>query len=83
MISKKQNNAELFCNCSNLNNQDRFLSVKEVSEIVGLAVSTIWLKVSQNALPAPYKISTGTTRWSLIEIMEWMDSIKSGGHGNE
>lgn len=79
MISKKQNDANLCCNCSNLK-PDRFISVKEVSEIVGLAVSTVWLKASQNALPAPYKLSTGTTRWSLIEIHAWMESVKNGGH---
>jgi predicted DNA-binding transcriptional regulator AlpA len=48
-------------------NQPQLLNVKEVSELVGLGVSTVWKQVRKGNFPAPIKIG-GATRWRRIDL---------------
>jgi predicted DNA-binding transcriptional regulator AlpA len=60
---------------------DRFISVKQVSDILGIGVSTAWLwKNNKPAFPQPIKLSTRCTRWSLSEVHSFADSLKATRH---
>ena len=50
----------------------KLLSVKQVSEITGIAVSTIWKYVKLEQFPKPFKLSMRCTRWTSDEIDEWI-----------
>lgn len=47
--------------------QKQLLSVKEVAEILGLGVSTVWRQVKQGSIPKPIHIG-GSTRWRIADI---------------
>lgn len=49
----------------------RFLSVREVAQIYGLGVSTIWRKASAGEFPKPIKTGPGMTRWRYEELEAW------------
>ena len=51
----------------------KLLRVTEVSEITGLAVSTIWQYAREDKFPKPYKIAKKATRWSAQEVDEWIE----------
>jgi len=53
----------------------RFLSVQQVKEIVSLSVSTIWARVKQGTFPKPHKLGDKITRWTSIDVQQWMDEI--------
>ena len=46
---------------------DRLITVKEVAELLGCSVSTVWRRVKKGLLPPPIRM-LGMTRWSLCEI---------------
>lgn len=49
--------------------QDKYISVKQVSEILGIGVSTCWLWMkSKPEFPKPMRSGKRYTRWSLKEI---------------
>jgi len=47
----------------------RFLDVKEVAELLGLAVSTVWKLTSEGVLPAPTRVVPGGPRWWLDDVV--------------
>ena len=46
----------------------RFLDVREVGELLGLSVSTVWRLSSEGVIPAPSRVLPGAPRW-------WMDDV--------
>lgn len=55
--------------------QERFIRVKEVSEITSLSKSSVWSYVKElDGFPQPFKIGKNVTVWRLSEILKWMDS---------
>lgn len=53
---------------------DRVIRVGEVSGILGIAKSTVWLWDSQGKLPKSFKLTPSTTVWRYSEIMDWLDA---------
>jgi len=54
--------------------QTKLLRVKQVSEITGIAVSTIWKYVRLNEFPKPFKLSMRVTVWDSNEVNEWINN---------
>lgn len=50
----------------------RLLRIKEVSEISGLKLSTIWKYVKLQEFPQPFKLSMRVTVWDSNEVDEWV-----------
>jgi predicted DNA-binding transcriptional regulator AlpA len=49
--------------------QDKYISVKEASKILGIGVSTCWLWMkSKPEFPKPVRSGKSHTRWDLKEI---------------
>lgn len=52
----------------------QLIRVKEVAELLGFGVSTIWRKVKEDpSFPRPHKISERITVWQLSEILNWIN----------
>lgn len=56
---------------------DPLLSVKEVSQLLGVGVSTWWLWVKHGKAPQPIKLGPRTTRWRHSSIVTMID--QAGG----
>ena len=66
--------------------QIKLLRVKQVSELTGIAVSTIWKYVRLEQFPKPFKLSMRVTVWKNNEIEEWIEAQLNGNpivYGNE
>ena len=48
--------------------QDRLVTVRELSSILSVGKSTIWAWVAAGRLPAPLRFGGRCTRWRLSEI---------------
>jgi predicted DNA-binding transcriptional regulator AlpA len=60
---------------------DRFISVKQVSDILGIGVSTAWLWHNNKPdFPQAIKLSSRCTPWSLAEINSFAESLKATRH---
>lgn len=58
--------------------QERLITYKEVSEISGLARSTIYEKVQSGKFPAPVKLGDGpksSVKFKLSEVMAYINSL--------
>ena len=55
---------------------DKALSVREVSGVSGLSVSSIWSLSKKQQFPSPFKLSENRTAWSLREVQQWLDERK-------
>ena len=51
----------------------KLLRVKQVSELTGIAVSTIWKYVKLEQFPQPFKLSIRVTVWDSLEVQAWID----------
>ena len=60
------------------NQPTKLLRVKDVAEITGLGVSTIWKYVKLGQFPEPFKLSMRVTVWQSDEIYKWIESQLSG-----
>ena len=54
---------------------DKFIRIKQVTEIIGIAPSTIyqWLREGSHGFPKPIKIGGKTTLYRLSEVTEWVN----------
>jgi excisionase family DNA binding protein len=50
------------------------LTVKEVSDLLGIAVRTVWKHVSSGTLPEPIRIGR-SARWDLSELKECLQEM--------
>ena len=57
-----------------MNSENRpFLTIKEVSELIGISVSTINRSIKRGHFPPKVKISAGRTVFIRQQIEEWID----------
>ncbi len=54
-----------------------FLTIKEVSELLGISVSTINRLIKRREFPSKRKISPGRIVFMKYQIQEWIDNRKS------
>lgn len=59
----------------------RYISVKQVADIVGLSRSTIWRLRSRDLFPEPIRLSPGRVAWSVTDISEWISSRRAENLG--
>jgi len=52
--------------------ENKLLTIKQVSEIVGFKISTIYKFISKNDFPAPIKIGR-SSRWKFHDIQKWIE----------
>jgi prophage regulatory protein len=57
---------------------DKFLRVRAVVEITGLARSTIYALAKASRFPSPFKLGARSSAWSQREVAAWMESKKQG-----
>ena len=50
----------------------RVLRLEEVCQLVGLARSTIYAKVSAGGFPAPIRLGSRSVGWRLADIDRWL-----------
>jgi prophage regulatory protein len=53
---------------------EKLLNIKEVSKIVGLKKSTIYLYIQQNKFPKAKKIGK-LSRWKLSDVRRWIKEL--------
>jgi prophage regulatory protein len=58
---------------------DRLIRLDEVKRRVGLGKSMIYKLIQEGRFPAPYKISSSASRWSDLEVVAWINDMKTGG----
>ncbi|MGC5798860.1 helix-turn-helix transcriptional regulator [Sphingomonas sp. NFX23] len=58
---------------------DRLLRLRDVSRVVGFSRSKIYKMIRNGQFPAPYKPGGASSRWSEMEIAEWIDGVKAAG----
>ena len=60
------------------NSENRpFLTIKEVSKLIGLSVSTINRLIKKGDFPSKVKISPGRMVFMKYQIQEWIDNRRS------
>lgn len=60
---------------------DRLLRFREVSRVVGFGRTKIYKMIRNGQFPAPYKPGGASSRWSEMEIAEWIDGVKAARDG--
>ena len=58
----------------------KLISLDEVSELVGLKKSGIYLRISEGSFPGPIKLGTKCSRWNLTEIQAWLEKAVEARH---
>lgn len=53
------------------NNQRKFLRLRAVIEVTGLAKSSIYAKAKDGTFPAPFKIGERAAAWDADEVAAW------------
>ena len=66
-----------------MDTSSKLLRIDEVSKMTTLAKSTIWLKVSRQAFPAPIRLSPAICVWRASSIEDWIDSRCAQGVKND
>ncbi len=60
------------------NSENRpFLTIKEVSNLIGISISTIHRLIKKGDFPSKIKLSPGRKVFMKFEIDEWIESKKS------
>jgi len=59
----------------------RYISVKQVADIVGLSRSTIRRLRSRGLFPGPIRVSPGRIAWSIADINSWIASRRAENLG--
>jgi predicted DNA-binding transcriptional regulator AlpA len=55
--------------------QKRLLSVRELSEYVGLSPQTIYNKINRGNFPIPYKKVFGLLKWEMEEVNDFLNKL--------
>lgn len=56
-----------------INDETRYLKDRTVAAMVQVHPVTVWRWVRQGKFPKPIKLDTGSTRWRMSDVQEWMD----------
>ena len=59
--------------------QKRLLSVRELSEYVGLSPQTIYNKINRGNFPIPYKKVFGLLKWEMEEVNDFLNKLALQG----
>ena len=54
------------------------LRLADVTRVVGVSRSTIYLMISRGEFPRPVKISARTSRWRASDIEKWVEGLAAG-----
>ena len=57
------------------------INVREVAELLGVNVRTIWRMAQRGELPAPIRLGHRVIRWRLSDLREHLDRKAGGGDG--
>lgn len=58
----------------------QLISLNEVSQLIGLKKSAIYIRISEGTFPAPIKIGQKCSRWSLSEVQAWIEKAVEMRH---
>ena len=62
--------------------EKRLLSVKELSEYIGVSPQTIYNKINRGDFPIPYKKVFGLLKWEKQEVNDFLNQCAlQGGEG--
>lgn len=53
---------------------ERLIRVREVAQIIGYSVTSIWRRCKDGSFPLPVRIGPGAVAWRHSEIEAWMNS---------
>jgi predicted DNA-binding transcriptional regulator AlpA len=59
--------------------EKRLLSVKELSEYIGLSPQTIYNKINRGKFPIPYKKVFGLLKWEKQEVNDFLNQCALQG----
>lgn len=59
--------------------EKRLLSVRELSEYVGLSPQTIYNKINRENFPIPYKKVFGLLKWEMEEVNDFLNKLALQG----
>jgi len=59
--------------------EKRLLSVRELSEYVGLSPQTIYNKINRGNFPIPYKKVFGLLKWDMEEVNDFLNKLAIQG----
>ena len=59
--------------------EKRLLSVRELSEYVGLSPQTIYNKINRGNFPIPYKKIFGLLKWEMEEVNDFLNKLAIQG----
>lgn len=58
----------------------KLITLKDVSDLVGLKKSAIYQRISEGNFPAPVKLGSKCSRWSLTEVQEYIEQAMEARH---
>ena len=57
--------------------EERYLTVKEVSNRHGCSTTTVWERLNSDpSFPRPKKLGARMTRWKLSEVVAWEEGLE-------
>jgi prophage regulatory protein len=59
---------------------DRYIRIKELAQMLGIAKSTIYRLIKLNQFPQQIKLSERTAVWKLSLINEWISEREKQSH---
>jgi prophage regulatory protein len=54
-----------------------YLSDKQIAIRYGISRATVWRWVKEGKLPSPRKLSIGSTRWKLKDLMKFESDLEA------
>jgi predicted DNA-binding transcriptional regulator AlpA len=57
----------------------KLLDVREVAEMLGIAVRTVWRLSATGELPPPVRLAARVRRWRLADIEQHIDALVERG----
>lgn len=62
-----------------MNVLQKILSPRQLSELTGLSVVTLWRERRAGRLPEPIRLSPGRIGWTEDQVRDWLASRELGG----
>jgi len=54
------------------------LTARQVADLIGVDVRTVWRLAQTGGIPAPIRLSQRVVRWRLADLQSHLDGIASG-----
>ncbi len=55
-----------------------FVDITTVRTLFGCSVATVWRRVKDGQIPAPYRLGKRSTRWQVAELRVALTAVKGG-----